>query len=128
MLGHHLDKKSGRTVSSPTVLLAYATRTVTDRHPSGPFLATITITLTIALYMVLGATHSIKQLMQLTKTSWDFELFMVALGIAYLLAAWTSEKFLFQKLARLIGDVKTRITKRPKTRKQYKVILEAMRT
>ncbi|GKT85146.1 hypothetical protein Ct61P_02996 [Colletotrichum tofieldiae] len=91
-----------------------------------PFMATIAATLLITLYMILGPTHSVRHLMQLTKTSWDFEMFMILLGCVYLATAWTSEKYIFQKLARAAGYIKEQVLKRPKQRKEYKVILENM--
>jgi len=91
-----------------------------------PFMATIAVTLMITLYMILGPAHSLRHLMQLTKTSWDFKIFMILLGGVYLATAWTSEKYIFQKLSRAAGYFKERILKRPKQRKEYKTILESM--
>lgn len=76
--------------------------------------------------MIVFPAHSVKRLMQLTKTSLDFELFMVLLGAVYLAAAWTSERYLFQKLARVAGVFKEHVLKAPKQRKEYKIILENM--
>ncbi|KAF6824536.1 p-type ATPase [Colletotrichum plurivorum] len=91
-----------------------------------PFMATIAATLLITIYMILAPARSVKHLMQLTKTSWDFELFMILLGAIYLVTAWTSEKYLFQKLARFVGYFKQQVLKSPKQRKEYKVIIENM--
>ncbi|KAK1971269.1 ATPase [Colletotrichum sublineola] len=91
-----------------------------------PFMATITATLTITLYMILEPAPSVRHLMQLTRTSWDFKIFMILLGGVYLAMAWTSEKYIFQKLARAAGSFKERVLKRPKQRKAYKMILENM--
>ncbi|KAK1594718.1 ATPase [Colletotrichum navitas] len=91
-----------------------------------PFMATIAVTLMITLYMILGPAHSLRHLMQLTKTSWDFKIFMILLGGVYLATAWTSEKYIFQKLSRAAGYFKERVLKRPKQRKEYKTILESM--
>jgi cation-transporting P-type ATPase 13A2 len=94
---------------------------------AGPFITTIGITLLTTVYMVLGPAHWLKKLMQLTKMSWDYELFLLGLGAAYLAVALGSEKFAFQPLARLFGKLKQRISRNPKKRKQYKVIQEWMR-
>ncbi|KAK2029441.1 ATPase [Colletotrichum zoysiae] len=91
-----------------------------------PFMATIAVTLMITLYMILVPAHSVRHLMQLTKTSWDFKMFMILLGGVYLATAWASEKYIFQKLAWAVGYFKERVLKRPKQRKAYKVILENM--
>lgn len=76
--------------------------------------------------MILFPAHSVKRLMQLTNTNLDFELFMILLGAVYLAAALTSEKYVFQKLARAAGVFKEHVLKTPKQRKQYKIILENM--
>lgn len=89
-------------------------------------MVTIAVTLLITIYMILAPARSVKHLMQLTRTSWDFELFMILLGAIYLVAAWTSEKYLFQKLARVVGYFKQHVFKSPKQRKEYKVIMENM--
>ncbi|KAK1997065.1 ATPase [Colletotrichum falcatum] len=91
-----------------------------------PFMATIAVTLMITLYMILGPVDRVRDLMQLTKTSWDFKMFMILLGGVYLATAWTSEKYIFPKLARAAGYFKERALKRPKQRKEYKMILENM--
>ncbi|KAK6219620.1 ATPase [Colletotrichum tabaci] len=57
---------------------------------------------------------------------WDFKIFMIMLGGVYLATAWTSEKYIFQKLARVAGHFKERVLKKPKQRKEYKIILENM--
>lgn len=64
--------------------------------------------------------------MQLTSISWDFKLYIIGLGMAYLALAWMGEHWAFQPLARLIGKAKQSVLKQPKTRKQYKVIQEQM--
>jgi cation-transporting P-type ATPase 13A2 len=93
----------------------------------GPFLATIGAALAITLYMVLGPAQPIKKLMELTKTRWDFQLFMILVGVLYLIVAWLSEKFLLPWLARHLGRARRAVTKRPKKRKEYKEILDGMR-
>lgn len=77
--------------------------------------------------MVLGPVRPLKKLMQLTKTQWDFQLFMVFLGVVYFAVAWVSETALFPWLARVFAAVKQAVTRREKKRKEYKVILEGIR-
>lgn len=91
-----------------------------------PFVATISVTLAISVYMISGSASWLTKFMQLTWTSWDFKLTMVGLGVLYLALAWVGEHFVFQRLVRLIGRVKLAITNKPKQRKEYKLILEAM--
>lgn len=77
--------------------------------------------------MVLGPVHWLKKLMQLTKVSWDFKLLLLFLGAAYLALALVAEKWVLPAAARAIGRAKLAVTKKPKKRKQYKLIQESMR-
>lgn len=90
-------------------------------------MVTIVIALLISVYMVLAPAKWVTDLMELTKMSWDYELFLIGLGIAYMLVAWGFEQYLAVPLARLVGTMKQRITGASKKRKQYKVILESAR-
>ncbi|KAF4983077.1 hypothetical protein FZEAL_1424 [Fusarium zealandicum] len=92
-----------------------------------PFAATICIALLITTYMILVPSHWVSWLMELTEMSWDYEMFLIGLGIAYFFVAWAFEHFLAMRLARFIGTAKQRITGKAKQRKQYKVIMEAAR-
>ncbi|KAL2021190.1 hypothetical protein VTK56DRAFT_7377 [Thermocarpiscus australiensis] len=91
-----------------------------------PFVATIATTLCITLLMVSSPPHWLSSIMQLTYISWDFQFFIVGLGLFYFGLAWTGEHWAFQPLARLIGQIKQSLLKRPKRRKQYKLIQEQM--
>lgn len=77
--------------------------------------------------MVLGPFPPVKKLMQLTNTRWDFQLFMIFLGVAYLFTAWVSETVVFPWLARMFGAAQQLVTKRQKKRKEYKLIQEGIR-
>ncbi|RSL40941.1 hypothetical protein CEP53_013061 [Fusarium sp. AF-6] len=92
-----------------------------------PFITTVAITLLITLYMILVPAQWVTNLMELTKMSWDYELFLIGLGGTYFVVAWAFEHFLALQLARYIGIVKVRITGKTKKRKEYKVIREAAR-
>jgi len=89
-------------------------------------MAAIMTALAAAVYLVLGPAQGVKKLMQLTKTSWDFELFLIGLGVLYLLLAWGCEAFVFPGLAWYMGKALQRITQKSKQRKAYKTIQEAM--
>ena len=65
--------------------------------------------------------------MQLTKMSWDYKLFLIALGLAYFVVALGYERQFAQRIAKLIGTIKQRVTGKAKNRKQYKVIQEEAR-
>ncbi|KAM0238564.1 hypothetical protein ACHAPO_003532 [Fusarium lateritium] len=92
-----------------------------------PFATTIFIALLITVYMILTPAKWVTDLMQLTEMSWDYELFLIALGAAYFAVAWAFEHFLALKLARLIGSIQQSVTGKGKKRKEYKVIAEASR-
>lgn len=78
--------------------------------------------------MVLGPAHWLKKLMQLSKTSLDFEVFLLVLGVVFLGVGWVFERHVSQRLARWLGRFKQRVTGATKTRKEYKVIEESMCT
>jgi cation-transporting ATPase 13A2 len=58
---------------------------------------------------------------------WDFKLFILVLGAGYISLAWISENFLFPRLAKLLGHLQTWVTRRPKERKIYKLVVEQMK-
>lgn len=92
-----------------------------------PFVTTIAATLAVSLYMVLGSPEGgLQGAMQLTWVSWDFRLFLVALGLLYLALAWAGEHYLFQRVAKGVGAVRWRVSGGRKKRKEYKVIREEM--
>lgn len=64
--------------------------------------------------------------MQLTYISWDFKLVIIGLGVLYFVLAYIGERYVFQRLARVIGRVTTAVTKKKKKRKEYKLIQEEM--
>lgn len=76
--------------------------------------------------MVIRPPGWLSSFMQLTYVSWDFTLFMMGLGVLYLGLAWSGEHWVFQPLARLIGQMKQSVFMRPKKRKEYKIIQEQM--
>ncbi|KAG8413269.1 hypothetical protein J3458_012852 [Metarhizium acridum] len=97
-----------------------------DSAKNWPFTLTIAAALIITVYMVVGPAQWIKKLMELSHMEWDYKLFLMVLGLAYFALAWTFEKYLAMRLARVIGYAKQRITGRAKMRKKYKVIREEM--
>lgn len=66
--------------------------------------------------------------MQLTYMKWDFKVFLLTLGIGYIVVAWTSENYILPRLAKSLGALKTKVSGTLKERKEYKVILEEMKT
>jgi cation-transporting ATPase 13A2 len=89
---------------------------------------TIVVALLFSLYMLFDPSESVAKFMQLTKMSWDFRSFILALGIGYIALAWASENYLLPRLAKYLGSLKTAVTRKPKQRKAYKIVLEQMRT
>lgn len=76
--------------------------------------------------MVLQPAKWVTKLMELTYLGWDFKGLIVALGVVYLGLAWVGENYAFQRMARIIGQIKEKVTKTSKKRKEYKVIQEGM--
>ena len=90
-------------------------------------MVTIGIALFVTLMMISGWVSWLSKTMQLTYLSGDFKLYIIGLGACYGLLAWAGEMWLFQPIARWLGSMKESVFKRPKTRKQYKLILEQMK-
>ncbi|RDW89391.1 cation-transporting ATPase-1 [Coleophoma cylindrospora] len=93
-----------------------------------PFVVTIVVTLLFSSYMLFDPSEGLASFMQLTKMPWDFKIFILVLGIGYIALAWVAENYLLPRLAKFLGLVKQYLTKQPKQRKAYKLILEKMRT
>ncbi|KAK0392169.1 hypothetical protein NLU13_1667 [Sarocladium strictum] len=92
-----------------------------------PFLTTVVVTLFVSIYMLLSPSRWIRHTMQLTNMSWDYKLFLLGLGVAYLVTAWIFERHLSRQLAKLVGRWKERATGETKKRKAYKIIEDQMR-
>ncbi|KAF4634651.1 hypothetical protein G7Y89_g3450 [Cudoniella acicularis] len=92
-----------------------------------PFVVTIVVALLFSAYILFDPSQGVANFMQLTKMTWDFKTFLLSLGVGYIALAWTSENYLLPRLAKYLGHLKTYISRKPKKRKQYKVILEEMR-
>lgn len=79
-----------------------------------------------SIYMTLSPPSWLSNLMELSRMSLVFRGFIVSLGFAYVALAWLGEIYVFPHMARAIGRAKQAITRRPKKRKEYKVILDKM--
>ncbi len=77
--------------------------------------------------MISGWSTGLSKIMQLTYLSMDFKLLIIGLGGSYWVLAWVGERWLFQPFAQWLGSIKQSVFKRPKTRKQYKLIMEQMK-
>ncbi|KAJ5693339.1 cation-transporting ATPase [Penicillium macrosclerotiorum] len=92
-----------------------------------PFLCTIIIDLAIAGYMLFRPSDWITNVMELTSMSDGFRIWMVALAFGIFVLAWIAESVFFPRLARIIGQARTRLQPNyQKQRRQYKVLLEEM--
>lgn len=92
-----------------------------------PFVVTIVVALLITSYMVFDPAEWVCRFMQLTKLSWRFRLFVLALSLVGFACAWLAERKVFLWLAGVIAS--THQFFRPehrKKRKQYKLLLEKM--
>ncbi|KAJ6784857.1 hypothetical protein PWT90_00877 [Aphanocladium album] len=93
-----------------------------------PFIVTVLMSLGITLFMVIGSSEWLNKLMELTKMSWNYKLFLVGLGCLYLGVAWTFEKYAAAPLAKFMGQAKISATRKQKQRKQYKEIRDKLHT
>jgi cation-transporting ATPase 13A3/4/5 len=100
------------------------------RQPMGqnlPFVVTMFTTLAITAYMLFDPAAWVMRSMELTYMDTPFKLFIAALGLANFATAFLCERWVFPVLAKWVGILKVRVTKRRKKRKVYKEILEGMR-
>ncbi len=81
----------------------------------------------MTLHMVLGPAVWVKKLMQLTKVRWDFQLFIIFLGVIYVAVALLSEALVFPWISRALGAIKQYASRTQKKRKEYKLIQEGVR-
>jgi len=93
-----------------------------------PFVVTIVVTLLFSTYLLFDPSAGVSKFMQLTPMTWDFKFFILLLGIGYIVLAWTSEHYILPRLAKYLGILKTVLTRSPKQRKTYKLVLDQMRT
>jgi cation-transporting P-type ATPase 13A2 len=91
--------------------------------PPVPFVITMICALLISSYLLLDPAPWLYELMELTYTSPVFKLSMLALASGGFAASFVGEKFVFPKLARTLGHLRTRLSRHVKRRKAYKVIL-----
>ncbi len=77
--------------------------------------------------MLFDPARWLAKFMQLTDMATDFKLFILVLGCGYFLLAFSAERHILPRLAKLIGLVKENVSKTPKRRKVYKVVQAKMR-
>ena len=94
-----------------------------------PFVVTIVVTLLFSVYMLLDPGAGLAEFMQLTFLSTNFKLFIVVLVTGGFVCAWIGERHIFPGLAKAAGSTHDWIwPQRRKKRKEYKLLLEKMRT
>ena len=94
-----------------------------------PFVVTIVVALLFSAYMLLDPGASLRAFMQLTFLSLQFKIFIIVIAIGGFICAWIGERHAFPWLAKALGRTHDWIwPQRRKTRKEYKVLSEKMRT
>ena len=93
-----------------------------------PFVITMGVALAISSYMLFDPAVWLYNLIQLTWISPLFKIFILVLALGGFIFMYLSERLVFPRLAKAIGKLKTRWKRTPKRRKEYKVILEDLRT
>lgn len=82
----------------------------------------------MSLYMLLDPAKWLADFMELTEMSLDYRLFLLVLALVGFGIAYVAERRLFPATAKYVGRLNRALRpSHPKTRKQYKEILEAMR-
>jgi len=84
-------------------------------------------TFLFASYMLLDPSKWLAQFMQLTEMTIDFRIFILILGIGYFGLAWSAEKYVLPRVAKVLGHIIQSFKKKPKQRKAYKLVQEKMR-
>ena len=87
------------------------------------------VAMLITIYMLFDPSPWVIKLMQLTDMSTSFRVFLLILGIGSFALSYASERYVFPRLAKLIGSAKDRLRKggrAAKQRKQYKIVLDTM--
>lgn len=92
-----------------------------------PFVAAMFVALAASSYMLFDPAPWLKKLMELTWMAEPFRVFILALAAGSFACSYLAEKQMFPRLARWIGRATVRFSGKPKTRKQYKDIADAMR-
>jgi cation-transporting ATPase 13A2 len=113
------------SIQGNPIFMSSEAHVANDRNV-GPLVTTITLAVLVTLYMTVAPAQWLSDFMDLTPMNWDFKLFIIALGLAYILLAWAGEKYIFPLIARAIGTIKEVVLKRYKKRKEYKLIQERM--
>ncbi|KAL4902464.1 hypothetical protein BDW74DRAFT_158641 [Aspergillus multicolor] len=91
-----------------------------------PFLAVVMADLVFSGYMLFRPSLWITQVMQLTYLSDTFATWLLGLVFGSFSFAWLAERKVFPQIARIIGRLKYTVTRVPKQRRQYKMLLEEM--
>lgn len=99
----------------------------TDKS-AGPFAVTIASAILITFYLTILPGAWVTRTMQLTSMSWHYKMFLVLLGVAYLIISLLFERYLAKVFGKHLGRWKERVTGKRKQRKAYKAIEDEMRT
>ena len=92
-----------------------------------PFVITMGMALAISSYLLFDPAPWLYRLMELTKISPVFKIFILVLGIGGFACMFLAERQVFPRLAKWIGRANVRWRGKVKKRKEYKIILEDMR-
>jgi cation-transporting ATPase 13A2 len=91
-----------------------------------PFITIVVMTLAVSAYMLFAPARWLASLMQLTKMSFDFKIFLLGLGLVFHVVAWTFDRYIAANLAKGVAVLQKRLFGKEKKRKEYKLISEGM--
>lgn len=92
-----------------------------------PFVVTMFVALALSSYMLFDPAPWLKKLMELTWMGIGFRVFLLALAVGSFACSYLAERQLFPHVAKWIGKLRVKWSRKQKKRKEYKLISEALR-
>ena len=94
-----------------------------------PFVITVAAALLCLLYMLFIPAAWLVDLMEITEIPASFKFFILLISLGGFLCSWTCEKYVFLWVARYLGKIRDRVwPHHRKVRKEYKMLIDSMRT
>ena len=95
---------------------------------SVPFVLTMAVAFAISSYMLFDPAPWLEDVMELTYMSVSFRVFVLVLAIGGFAVSYAAERLLLPRIAKWIAQARAKLRpEHQKKRKEYKLVLEAMR-
>lgn len=93
-----------------------------------PFVLTMAVAFAISSYMLFDPAPWLEDVMELTYMSVSFRVFVLVLAIGGFAVSYAAERLLLPRIAKWIAQARAKLRpEHQKKRKEYKLVLEAMR-